>query len=122
MKERPYRYFTVKKTLIFIPIVQDLVLGCNLTYHHSIKMASLKVNASDEEKVWNNLYVTGLSAKHIKPKLNPSDGVRLSEAMRPFILPSSLYDPDLPYCSDGKLTFPLCRKCNRTGQLKLQTE
>ena len=29
LKERLYRYFTIKNTLTFLPVLQDLVLGYN---------------------------------------------------------------------------------------------
>ena len=44
-KKRLYRYFTIKNTLTFLPVLQDLVLGYNRSYHRSIKMAPDKVNA-----------------------------------------------------------------------------
>ena len=37
-------------------MLQDLVMGYNRLYHHSIKMAPNKVAASNQEEVRNNLY------------------------------------------------------------------
>ena len=55
LKKIMYRYFTVKNTLRFLPVLQELVLGYNRSYHRSIKMAPEKVNARNEEQVWKNL-------------------------------------------------------------------
>ena len=84
LKERLYRYFTIKNTLTFLPVLQDLVLGYNRSYHRSIKMASDKVTASSQEEVWNNLYAKHLNAKHLKPKFKVNDCVRLNKKLRTF--------------------------------------
>ena len=84
LKERLYRYFTIKNTLTFLPVLQDLVLGYNRSYHSSIKMAPDKVTASNQEKVWNNLYATRLNAKRFKPKFKVNDRVRLNKKFRTF--------------------------------------
>ena len=39
LKTRMYHYFTIKNTLSFLPILKDLVMGYNRSYHRSIKMA-----------------------------------------------------------------------------------
>ena len=84
LKERLYRYFTIKNTLTFLPVLQDLVLGYNLSYHRSIKMAPGKVTASNQEEVWNNLYAKRLNAKRLKPKFKVNDRVRLNKKFRTF--------------------------------------
>ena len=84
LKKRLYRYFTVKNTLSYLPVLKDLVTGYNRSYHRSIKMAPEKVNACNEEKVWNNLYAKRLKAKPIKPKLKVGDRVRLNKKHRVF--------------------------------------
>ena len=76
LKERLYHYFTIKNMLSFLPVLQDLVLGYNRSYHRSIKMAPDRVNASNEEEVWN--------AKRVKPKLKVGDRVRLNKKYRVF--------------------------------------
>ena len=39
LKKRMYRYFTVKNTLKYLPVLKELVTGYNRSYHRSIKMA-----------------------------------------------------------------------------------
>ena len=83
LRERLYRHFTIKNTLPFLPVLQDLVLGYNRSYHSSIKMAPGKVTASNQE-VWNNLYAKRLNAKRLKPKFKVNDRVRLNKKFRTF--------------------------------------
>ena len=84
LKERLYRHFTIRNTLTFLPVLQDLVLGYNLLHHHSIKMAPNKVTASNQEEVWNNLYGKRLNAKRVKPNFKVNDHVRLDKEQRVF--------------------------------------
>ena len=84
LKERLYRYFTIKNTLTFLPMLQDLVLGYNRSYHRSIKMAPERVNAHNEEDVWGNLYAKRLNGKRLKPKFKVNDRVRLNKKFRTF--------------------------------------
>ena len=84
LKKRMYRYFTVKNTLSYLPMLKELVLGYNRSYHRSIKMAPEKVNARNEEQVWKNLYAKQLGSKRPKPKLKVGDGVRLNKKNRVF--------------------------------------
>ena len=48
LKKRLYRYFTVKNTLKYLPMLKELVTGYNRAYHRSIKMALEKVTMSNE--------------------------------------------------------------------------
>jgi len=41
-KERLYRYFTVKNTLGYLPVLPDLVKGYNASYHHTIGKKDVK--------------------------------------------------------------------------------
>ena len=84
LKERSYRYFTIKNTLTFLPVLQDLVLGYNRSYHRSIKMAPENVTASNQEEAWNNLFSKRLNAKRFKPKFKLNDRVRLNKKLRTF--------------------------------------
>ena len=79
-----YRYFTVKNTLSFLPVLKDLVMGYNRSYHRSIKMAPVNVTVSNEEQVWKNLYAKRLSTKCTLPKLKVGDQVRLNKKFRQF--------------------------------------
>ena len=84
LKERLYRYFTVKNTLSYLPVLKDLVMGYNRSYHRSIKMAPIKVTVKNEEQVWKNLYAKRLKAKPVKPNLKVGDRVRLNKKYRIF--------------------------------------
>ena len=84
LKKRIYRYFTIKNTLSFLPVLKDLVMGYNCSYHCSIKMAPVKVTVSNEEQVWKNLYAQRLKGKQTLPKLKVGDRVRLNKKFRQF--------------------------------------
>lgn len=86
LKERMYRYFTVKNTLSYLPVLQELVQGYNASFHRSIGMAPAKVSIKNERKVWNRLY-----AQRFKGRKPPSrtlfkvgDQVRLNKKHRTF--------------------------------------
>ena len=78
-KERLYRYFTVKKTLGYLPVLPDLVKGCNASYHHTIGMAPNQVNFKNEKRVWARMYGKRLSKKPQKGSLKVKDSVRLNK-------------------------------------------
>ena len=84
LKERLYRYFTVKNTLKYLPVFKDLVMGYNRSYHRSIKMAPDQVTVQNEEQVWKNLYAKRLKGKRTRPKLKVGDRVRLNKKYRIF--------------------------------------
>ena len=84
LKKRMYRYFTVRDALSYPPMLKELVLGYNRSYHRSIKMAPEKVNAHNEEQVWKNLYAKRLGMKRPKPKLKVGDRIRLNKKYRVF--------------------------------------
>ena len=84
LKERLYRYFTVKNTLKYLPVLKDLVMGYNRSYHRSIKMAPDQVTVQNEEQVWKNLYVKRLKVKRTRPTLKVGDRVRLNKKYRIF--------------------------------------
>ena len=76
LKTRMWRYFTKHQTWRYIDVLQDLVRSYNNTPHRSIGMAPLRVNARNQEKVWQRLY--GHDVKGV-PKLCVSDRVRVSK-------------------------------------------
>ena len=84
LKERLYRYFTVKNTLKYLPVLKDLVMGYNRSYHRSIKMAPDQVTVQNEEQVWKNLYAKRLKVKRTRPTLKVGDRVRLNKKYRIF--------------------------------------
>ena len=84
LKQRLYRYFTVKNTLQYVPVLQSLVKGYNRTYHRSIKMAPDQVTLENSEKVWENLYGTLEIKKPKKSSLKVGDRVRMNKKFRQF--------------------------------------
>lgn len=85
LKQRMFRYFTAKNTLKWIDVLPDLVVAYNETYHRSIGMAPLDVNADNEEQVWMRLYKARLKPSRVKkPTLKVGDKVRLQKKHRPF--------------------------------------
>ena len=60
-KERFYRYFTVKNTFGYLPVLPDLVKEYNASYHHTIGMAPNQVNFKNEKEVWDSRFGKRLS-------------------------------------------------------------
>ena len=116
LKERLYRYFTIKNTLTFLPVLQDLVLGYNRSYHSSIKMAPNKVTASNQEEVWNNLYAKRLNAKRLKPKFKVNDRVRLNKKF------TSSVQERLPTGLDGRSVYSIESRPWKCGHLQNQRD
>lgn len=83
-KERLYRYFTVKNTLGYLPVLPDLVKGYNASYHRTIGMAPDHVNVKNEKEVWDRMYGKRLSRKPKKGSLKVKDRVRLNKKYRQF--------------------------------------
>ena len=83
-KEKLYRYFTIKNTLGYLPVLPDLVKGYNASYHHTIGMAPNQVNFKNEKEVWDRMYGKRLSKKQRKGSLKVKDRVRLNKKFRQF--------------------------------------
>ena len=77
LKQRLYRYFTVKNTLNFVPVLQDLVRSYNRSFHRSIKRAPNQVTLTNTPEVWETLY--GKKGKWKKPLFKVGDRVRLNK-------------------------------------------
>ena len=85
LKERMYRYFTVKNTLKYLPVLKDLVMGYNRSYHRSIKMAPIKVSVKQRgASVEEFVCPTTESENGVKPILKVGDRVRLNKKYRIF--------------------------------------
>jgi len=54
--EKIARYMTYTKSKRYIDVLPDIVESYNKTYHHSIKMAPVDVNESNQTIVYDNLY------------------------------------------------------------------
>ena len=72
-KKKLYRYFTVKNTLTFLPVLPDLIKGYNASYHRTIGMAPDHVNVKNEKEVWDRMYGKRLSRKLKKGSLKVKD-------------------------------------------------
>ena len=81
LKQRMYRYFTVNKTLNFVPVLQTFVKSYNRSYHRSIQMAPDQVTEANSRQVYANLYK---NKKVNKPTLKVGDRVRLNKKFRLF--------------------------------------
>ena len=85
LKQRMFRYFTAHNTLRWIDVLPYLVMAYNKTFHRSIAMAPLDVNADNEEQVWNRLYKARFRPRRVKkPSHKVGDKVRLQKKHRPF--------------------------------------
>ena len=84
LKKRLYRYFTVRNTLSYLPILKELVTGYNRSYHRSIKMAPEKVTMGNEGGVWKTLYGKRLTGRRKRAQLKVGDRVRLNKKYRVF--------------------------------------
>jgi transposase InsO family protein len=84
LKQRLYRYFTVKNTLSFVPVLQSLVKGYNRSYHRSIKMAPDKVTLENSPDVWNHLYGKQDLKRGKRPTLKVGDRVSMNKKIRQF--------------------------------------
>lgn len=84
LKLRLYRYFTVKNTLSYVPVLQSLVKGYNRSYHRSIKMAPDKVTLENSPDVWNQPYGKQDFKRRKRPTLKVGDRVRMNKNFRQF--------------------------------------
>lgn len=82
LKQRMYRYFTLKGTLKYINILQDLVKSYNNSYHRSINRTPAAVNARNEDDVWFTLY--GNQPPKRGFAFNVGDKVRISKVKKTF--------------------------------------
>ena len=56
IKEKIYKFFTLKNTYTYIDSLSKLVDSYNKSYHRSIKTSPIKVTKNNEEKIHNILY------------------------------------------------------------------
>ena len=81
LKTRIWRYFTKKQSVRYVDVLQDFVRSYNNTFHRTIGTAPSKVNATNQEDVWQRLY--GHESVGIS-KYRVGGCVRISKAKRPF--------------------------------------
>ena len=84
MKEKMWKYFSVKSTNVYINVLPDLVKN-NYTRHSSIKMTPVNASKKENElRVWKNVYHDHLEINDIKPKFSIGNKVRISKKKKPF--------------------------------------
>ncbi len=84
LKTKMWRYFTAKKTLRYVDMLQDLLYSYNHSVHHSIKTEPVSVTLENEKKVWHTLYSDHTEEKTPKYKFKIGDQVRISKIKRKF--------------------------------------
>ena len=57
IKEKLWRYFTKKQSYRYVDVLPDILRNYNHSYHRSIKISPVEVNSSNQEKVWQTLYL-----------------------------------------------------------------
>jgi len=82
LKSKIWRYFTYAKTARYLDVLPDLLIAYNKSYHRSIKMPPVDVNAHNESKVFKRLY--NVRALPKTWKFNIGDRVRISESKNLF--------------------------------------
>ena len=87
LKEKIWKYITLRQSNRWVDILPDLVTAYNTSPHSALPndMAPNDVNLSNQKEVWWYLYGDYLSAKGgKKPKFVIDDQVRISKAKRTF--------------------------------------
>ena len=84
LKTKMWRYFTAKKTLRYVDMLQDLLYSYNHSVHRSIKTEPVSVTLENEKKVWHTLYSDRTEEKTPKYKFKIGDQVRISKIKRKF--------------------------------------
>ncbi len=84
LKTKMWRYFTAKKTLRYVDMLQDLLYSYNHSVHRSIKTEPVSVTLENENKVWHTLYSDHTEEKTPKYKFKIGDQVRNSKIKRKF--------------------------------------
>lgn len=90
LKSKMFRYFTHAGSRRYIDVLSDLIQSYNNSYHRSIRMRPVEVEAADPGLVFRNLY--GYSSERAmlladpteKPKFRIGDTVRLRYHVEPF--------------------------------------
>ena len=78
LKTRMWRYFTAKKTMRYIDVLQDLVDSYNKSKHRSIQKKPINVTQKNEREVWHTLYGEREKKEPVKYKFEIGDQVRIS--------------------------------------------
>ena len=77
LKSRTWRYFTHNNMYIYVDGLQELVSGYNASPHKGVGMAPLKVNDSNQLKIWKKHYSQGVNRKPFKFAIRDHVSVRI---------------------------------------------
>ena len=83
LKTKMWKYFTRNNTKSYLEVLDDIVWSYNHSYHRSIKMTPMEVNAQNQEDVWHHLY----RDEHLSykcPKFQVGDHVKISKFRKAF--------------------------------------
>lgn len=78
IKEKMWRYFTKKKSFVYLDIIDNLIKSYNNNYHRSIKMSPNEVNNENKNQVFKNLY-GHINDSLIEFKFKKGDNVRIAK-------------------------------------------
>ena len=84
LKTRMWRYFTAKKTMRYIDVLQDLVDSYNKSKHRSIQKKPMNVTQKNEREVWYTLYGEDEKEGPVNYKFEVGDQVRISKMKHRF--------------------------------------
>ena len=85
LKTKMYKYFTWKRNLRYIDILQQFVSSYNNTVHRSIKMKPTDVNELNEKQVWETLYEKKkIIRSKVKFRFQVGDKVRINKTRMTF--------------------------------------
>ena len=84
IKEKMWKYFTLKETDKWTDVLDDIVTGYNATEHSAHGMAPKDVSERNQKKIWWKLYGDYLREKVSAPKFSIGDSVRISKVKRHF--------------------------------------
>ena len=84
LKTRMSKYFTLKNTLVYIDILQDIVHGYNNSYHRSIGQSSASVSLLNVGQVRRKLYGNSWAKPITELKFKLGNQVRISKSRRTF--------------------------------------
>ena len=82
IKEKIYRYLTLKNTNRYIDVLNDLILSYNNSYHRSIKTSPASVNDDNQKQIYKILYKD--KKNNYNFNLSIGDLVRISKNKRIF--------------------------------------
>lgn len=88
LKEKLWKYMTLKQTSKWVDVLPDLLESYNTTPHSALpkNMAPMNVNVQNQSEVWWHLYGDYFFNKKLrrKPKFDLGDTVRISKVKRTF--------------------------------------